>query len=86
MDHVPRKKGNVVFPLLSWLGKGLSLELSDREEKGGGKSRLGHALGDMALGTSRLSNLILFNGLCNLVINLVIGANVTVTAGNKNIT
>lgn len=31
--HGPKRKGNVAFPLLAWLGQGLSLEPSDRERK-----------------------------------------------------
>ena len=34
MVHIPRREGNVVFPLLSWLG----LELSDRERKDKGEA------------------------------------------------
>lgn len=38
MVHGPRREGNGVFPLLSWLGKGLSLKLSDEERKDEGEA------------------------------------------------
>lgn len=77
MDHIPGREGNT-FPLLSRLGKGV--ELSDRERKDEGEAG---TCTERHLGTPQPSNLILFNGLCNLVINLVIRANGIARAGNE---
>lgn len=64
---LPGKREMLYFPFYPGWGKVFFFSPAEWQgEEGRGRSRMGRAPRDTALGTPQLSDLILFNGLCSL--------------------